>query len=150
MTYLATKFEVATSNRLGGDTFTKNIIWPWLWVTQNVAQYALHHVTYSATKFEVAMSNRLGGDTFTRKYIIWPRGQGHTKCCPVPSTSCDLLSYKNSKRVWSGNTTNTNCRQTHGTARKSHTTITRHQEDKLSKVTSSLFPIKMIAKLEGT
>ena len=40
--------------------------------------------------------------------------------------------------------------QTHGTARKSHTTITRHQEDKLSKATSYLFPIKMIAKLEGT
>ena len=34
--------------------------------------------------------------------------------------------------------------------RKSHTTITRHQEDKLSKATSSLFPIKMIAKLEET
>ena len=27
-------------------------------VTQNVAQYPLHHVTYSATKFEVATSNR--------------------------------------------------------------------------------------------
>ena len=40
-------------------------------VTQNVAQYPLHHVTYPATKFEVARSNRLGGDTFTRKYIIW-------------------------------------------------------------------------------
>ena len=38
----------------------------------------------------------------------------------------------------------------HGTARKSHTTIMRHQEDKLSKATISLFPIKMIAKLEGT
>ena len=63
-------------------------------VTQNVAQYPLHHVTYSATKFEVATSNRLGGDTFTRKYIIW---QGHTKCCPIPSASCDLFSYK----VWS-------------------------------------------------
>ena len=36
-------------------------------VTQNVAQYPLHHVTYSVTKFEVATSNRLGGDTFTRK-----------------------------------------------------------------------------------
>ena len=43
-----------------------------------------------------------------------------------------------------------NCRQTHGTARKSHTTIMRHQEDKLSKATSSLFPIKMIANLEWT
>ena len=29
-----------------------------------------------------------------------------------------------------------------------HTTITRHQEDKQSEATSSLFPIKMIAKLE--
>ena len=30
------------------------------------------------------------------------------------------------------------------------TTITRHQEDKLSKATSSLFPIKMIAKRKWT
>ena len=32
-------------------------------------------------------------------YDLWPwiRGQGHTKCCPVPSTSCDLSRYK----VWS-------------------------------------------------
>ena len=35
-------------------------------------------------------------------------------------------------------------------SRKSHTTTMRHQEDKLSKATSSLFPIKMIAKLEWT
>ena len=43
------------------------------------------------------------------------------------------------------------CRkQPHGTARKSHSTITRSQEDKLSKATSSLFPIKMIAILEWT
>ena len=31
-----------------------------------------------------------------------------------------------------------------------HSTITRHQEDKLSKATSSLFPIKMIAILDWT
>ena len=37
---------------------------------------------------------------------------------------------------------------THGTSMKSHTTITRHLEDKLSKETSSLFPVKMIVKLE--
>ena len=35
-------------------------------ITQNVAQYPLHHVTYSTTKFEVATSYGLGGDTFTR------------------------------------------------------------------------------------
>ena len=39
-------------------------------VTQNVAQYPLHHVTYVSAKFEVAISNSLGGDAFTRKYII--------------------------------------------------------------------------------
>ena len=38
----------------------------------------------------------------------------------------------------------------HGIMRESHTTITRRQEDEPSKVTSSLFPIKMIAKLEWT
>ena len=32
-------------------------------------------------------------------FDLWPWlwGQSHTKCCPVPSTSCDLSSYK----VWS-------------------------------------------------
>ena len=39
-------------------------------ITQNVAQYSLHHVTYEATKFEVANANGLGGDKFTRKYIL--------------------------------------------------------------------------------
>ena len=38
-------------------------------------------MTFAAAKFEVAKSNILGEDAFTRKYI---------KCCPVPSTSCDL------------------------------------------------------------
>ena len=36
-------------------------------LTQNVAQYPLHHVTYSPVKFEAATSNVLGGDAFTRK-----------------------------------------------------------------------------------
>ena len=44
----------------------------------------------------------------------------------------------------------TDRRQPNGTARKSHSAITRHQEDKLSKATSSLFPIKMIAMPEWT
>ena len=35
-------------------------------------------------------------------------------------------------------------------ARNSYTIITKHQEDKLSKATSTVFPIKMIAKLEWT
>ena len=61
-----------------------------------------------------------------------------------------FLDIKNSMWVWSGNTTITNRRQPCGTARKSRSTITGHQEDKLGKSTSSLFPIKMIAILEQT
>ena len=38
-------------------------------VTENIAQYPLHHVTYAATKFEVAMSNGLGRDAFTRNVM---------------------------------------------------------------------------------
>ena len=42
------------------------------------------------------------------------------------------------------------CKTTHGTARRSHITltVTRDQEDGQRKATSPLFPIKMIAKLE--
>ena len=36
-----------------------------------------------------------------------------------------------------------------GTAWKNRSTVTKHQEDKLSKATSSLFPIKMIARIES-
>ena len=45
---------------------------------------------------------------------------------------------KNSTWVWLGNTTITNRRQPHGTARKSHPTITRHQEDKINKQSNQL------------
>ena len=55
--------------------------------------------TYAPANFEVAMSNGSGEDALTRKYIIWPwpQGQGHMKCCLVPSTSCDLCTGK----IWS-------------------------------------------------
>ena len=42
----------------------------WVKVTQDVAQYPLHHVTYAPTKFEVVTSKGLGGGAFTTKYII--------------------------------------------------------------------------------
>ena len=61
-----------------------------------------------------------------------------------------FVIYKNSKWAWSGNTTITNRRQPCGIERKSRSTFTRHQEDKLSKATSSLFSIKMIAIQERT
>ena len=65
-------------------------------VTQNVAQYRPHHVTYASANFEVAMSNGSGEDAFTRKihYLTLTQGQGHMKCCLVPSTSCDLCTCK--------------------------------------------------------
>ena len=55
-------------------------------VSQNVAQYPLHHVIYAPVKFEADTFNSLGEDGFTRKHIILPLpwGQGHTKCCQYP------------------------------------------------------------------
>ena len=68
-------------------------------VTPNVVQCPPNHMTFAPAKFEIVTSNSLGEDAFTRKYIIWhwPSGQGHIRCCPVPSKSCDLCTY----RVWS-------------------------------------------------
>ena len=72
---------------------------PGVKVKQSFAQCLLHHVTYSGTKIEVATFNSLGGDAFqeSTSFDLWPWGQGHTKCCPVPSYSCDLFS----NAVWS-------------------------------------------------
>ena len=68
MFYSATKFEVATSNDLGGDTFKENTFFDLDLgdkVTQYDAQYPLHHATYSDTKFEFSTSNGIE-DTFKR------------------------------------------------------------------------------------
>ena len=54
---------------------------PGVMVTQNVAQYPLHHVAYSDTKFEFATSNGLGGvhlkENTLFDLLLW--GQGHKK-----------------------------------------------------------------------
>ena len=63
-------------------------------VTLNVAQCPLHHVTYAPTEFEVTTSKALGGEAFTRNSIFDLDLEGHTKYCPVPSTSCDPSSLK--------------------------------------------------------
>ena len=39
-------------------------------VTQNIAQFPLHHVTYAPSKFEVAISNGLGGDEFKENTLF--------------------------------------------------------------------------------
>ena len=61
----------------------------------------------------------------------------------ISSLTTDLIWTKKVSECDQDYTKITNCRLTHGTAKKSHTTIMRHQEDKLSKATSSLFPIKL-------
>ena len=67
MTYSATKFEVATFNRLGQENTLFDLgVNLEVRVTQIVSQYPLHHVTYQVTKFEVATSNGVGGDIFTK------------------------------------------------------------------------------------
>ena len=70
-------------------------------VTQNVAQYPLHHVRYSATKFEVATSNRLGGDTFTRKSDgrTSARTDGQTDDGPTLVRNKYTLFFLRKKRV---------------------------------------------------
>ena len=72
-------------------------------VTQNVAQYPLHHVTYSATKFEVATSKGLGGDTFT-KNLRDRRTDGRTTDqlwyeISIPFFSKEKSGYKNPKHI---------------------------------------------------
>ena len=73
LTKASAKFEVATSNSLGGDAFTRRYIISLLILTlgqgqtQNVSQYPLHHITYAAAKFEATMSN-----SFYKTYLILP------------------------------------------------------------------------------
>ena len=61
--YSPAMFEVATSNRYGGDAFTRKCFNSTFDLdlgvkfTQNVAQYPLHHVAYSPARFEVVTSN---------------------------------------------------------------------------------------------
>ena len=72
MAYSATKFEVATSNRLGGEIFTrKYIIWSLTVTLVSRSHEMLPSTLYimwpiQLQSFEVATFNGLGGDTFTR------------------------------------------------------------------------------------
>ena len=70
------KFEVATSDRLRGDAFTREYIISLMSLTlgreqtRKVAQYPLHHMTYAPAKFEASMSNGLGVNAFTRTTLF--------------------------------------------------------------------------------
>ena len=64
-------FQVfSMANLETGDLHENTIFDLWVRVTENVAQYPLHHVTYSDTKFEVATFNGLCRAACTRQYII--------------------------------------------------------------------------------
>ena len=55
MTYAPKKFEVATSDSIGEDAFTRKTVF------ELCTKYPEHHVAYTPAKFECA---------FTIKYII--------------------------------------------------------------------------------
>ena len=59
-------------------------------VTQNVAQYPLHHVIYAPAKFEVASPKGLGGDAITRNMTDEYLQDGHSE---VPNVNFPLQIY---------------------------------------------------------
>ena len=75
------KFEAAMTKGLGGNAFTRNILFDQ--GQGHMKHCPLHHVTYVPAKFEVATANG--------KEMHY---QENTKCCPVPTTSCDLCTSK--------------------------------------------------------
>ena len=83
MIYAPAKFEVAKSNRLGGDAFTRKTSFyldTKLKVKQNITKCPLHHMTYAPAKFVGTMSNSLGEDTITRNVMDGgSEYDGHTK-----------------------------------------------------------------------
>ena len=90
LTKASAKLEVAISNQLGGDAFTRKYIISPLTLTlgqgqtQNINQYPLHHLTYAPAKFEAAMSNGFGENAFTRNICFeLDLCQGHMKHCPL-------------------------------------------------------------------
>ena len=90
MTYAPAKFEVTMSNHLQENTLFGLDLGPW---SHEMLPKTLNIMLPMQLQFEAAMSNDLG-DTFTRKYIgSLTLTLGHTKCCPVPSTSCHLFRY---------------------------------------------------------
>ena len=73
MTFAPAKFEIATSNSLGGDALQESTLFDLdlqVKVTLNAAQCPLHHVTYAPTEIEVTTSKALGGEAFTRNSYL--------------------------------------------------------------------------------
>ena len=103
VTYAQAKFEVAVSKSLW-DVFTrKYIIWP-LTLTLGSRSHKtspstldimwpMHRRNLKLLLPKVYEEMHLQEKTLFELWP-WPWGQGHTKCHPVPSISCDLCIYK--------------------------------------------------------
>ena len=95
-------------------------VWDW---TRAILFAGLCHLHWSVKHYQVTFEWHSVRGSETSNVVDFCRQALMCICAYV-------LDVKNSKSVWSGNTTITNRRQTNGTARKSHTTITRHQENR--------------------
>ena len=61
-------------------------------VARNNAQYPRHHVSYAPAKFDVPQPMVKDKMHLQENTLFDLDLQGHTKCCTVPSTSCDLCT----------------------------------------------------------
>ena len=62
------------------------------YITQNVAKYPLSIQVQSLMLLPLKQF-RSRCIYKIKQYLTFDLGQGHTKCCLVPSTSCDLFRY---------------------------------------------------------
>ena len=96
MTYAPAKFEAALSNGLGGNAFTRNI---WLVkVTWSIVLNIMWPMYLQRLKLLWPMVKEMHYQENTLFDLdpmhLQERSWGHTKCCPLPSTSCDLCTGK--------------------------------------------------------
>ena len=104
MTYAQAKFKVATSKTLWGEAFSRKYIIRPLTLTLGSRSHEtspstldimwpMHRQNLKLLLWKVYEEMHLQENTLFDLWP-WPWGQGHTKCHPVPSTSCDLCTYK--------------------------------------------------------
>ena len=104
LTYALTEFKVTTSKGLGRDVFTRKFnIWSWPWGQGHEmvpsALFIMWPIQLQSLKL---LRLTVKDEIHLQENILFdllhcPWGQGHTKCCSVPSTACDPFSNK----VWS-------------------------------------------------
>ena len=106
----------------------------WLWQVFTFAESCLSLFHSTCTKSHVLAQRRSWHNYVSREGSDKPVGLNSLTRAFFTVHELSLMFWlKNSKWLWSGYSTITNCRQTRGIVRKSHTTIMRHQEDKQSK-----------------